>query len=176
MTLAPVAVLYAERRTHYRDLALEVFDADRDARTYRGSLPVVAHPPCGPWAKLRHFCKHDDASHAFHALAMVRMYCGVLEHPAGSKLWHEAALPPPDSLFPDDFGGRSYTIQQGDFGHRAQKLTWLYAVGLGPCPFPVPSLRPGVVVVEHMGRAERCRTPYELASSLVSWAATGGRQ
>jgi len=114
MTLAPVAVLYAERRTHYRDLALEVFDADRDARTYRGSLPVVAHPPCGPWAKLRHFCKHDDASHAFHALAMVRMYCGVLEHPAGSKLWHEAALPPPDSLFPDDFGGRSYTIQQGD--------------------------------------------------------------
>lgn len=173
MKLAPVAVLYAERRTHYRDLAAEVFDADRDARTYRGPLPVVAHPPCGPWAKLAHFCKHDDASHAFHALAMVRMFGGVLEHSAGSKLWQEAGLPPPDSLFPDEFGGVTVAIQQSDYGHRAQKMTWLYSVGLGPCPFVLPSGRAGRVTVEHMGRAERCRTPVELAALLVSWAASG---
>ena len=47
---------------------------------------------------------------------------GVLEHPAASKLWQECGLPPPDQMFPDEFGGLSYEIAQGDYGHAAPRL------------------------------------------------------
>lgn len=167
----PVAALYVESGGKYPHLAAQWFDEERDARTYRGPLPVVAHPPCGPWGRLATFCKHDDPELARTAVHQVRQFGGVLEHPAGSRLWREFMLPAPDSLFEDEWGGRTYEVAQGDYGHRAPKLTWLYAVRLGPCPFHLPRRDPGHRVAL-MGAPERRATPIEFARALCAWAST----
>ena len=65
------------------------WDSERDARTYPGGRPVVAHPPCRAWGRLRHLAKprHDERELAFHALDVVRSEGGVLEHPRASSFW-----------------------------------------------------------------------------------------
>ena len=53
-----VAVLFARSDSNYRAIpGTDVFDLARDARTFRGGMPVVAHPPCRSWGRLRHFAK-----------------------------------------------------------------------------------------------------------------------
>lgn len=167
-----VAALYVEARGPYPHLVADWYDAERDARTYRGPHPIVAHPPCERWGKLRQFSTKDTRELAILAVEQVRTFGGVLEHPAGSLLWKECGLPPPDSLFADQYGGRSYEIAQGDYGHKAPKLTWLYAVRLGPCPFRLPSgFDPGGRV-ESISKYARKATPEGLAAALVAWAST----
>lgn len=164
-----VVALYVETRGHYQALGLDCWDAKRDARNYAGASKVIAHPPCGPWGRLSQFCTKDDPALALHAVEQVRRWGGVLEHPAFSRLWEACGLPEPDTFFPDEFGGRAYAINQGDYGHRAPKATWLYAVGLPPCPLKAPTgFDPGHRV-NNMGAPERRRTPEPLARELVNW-------
>lgn len=134
-----VAVLYVDPLGPYPRLVREWYDEARDARTYTGPLPVVAHPPCGPWGRLRHLCRRpEDKDLAPVALNTVRKFGGVLEHPRYSKLWEEYSLPYPEQS-PDQFGGITIEVSQCDWGHPARKWTWLYVVGATSIPkFPVP--------------------------------------
>jgi hypothetical protein len=63
----------------------------------------------------------------------VRLFGGVLEHPAYSLAWPHFGLPRPVNKEqwsqPDTHGGRSIHVEQGHYGHRARKGTYLYAVG-----------------------------------------------
>lgn len=174
-----VAALYVEPRGPHPGLVAEWYDEARDARSYLGPGPVVAHPPCGPWSKLRAMCTlpPEVRDLALLAVEQVRTFGGVLEHPAGSLLWREAGLPPPESMFSDQYGGRSYEVAQGDYGHAAPKLTWLYAVRLGPCPFRSSNFRgdPGGRV-ESISKFARKATPAAFAAALVSWAATANSE
>lgn len=124
---ADVVALYVDPLGPYPSLVAEWFDAGRDARTYTGDLPVVAHPPCGPWGILRARCSYPDGGLAPHAVTTVRRVGGVLEHPRGSALWAELGLPRPGQL-PDAFGGRTIEVEQVRWGHPARKRTWLYLV------------------------------------------------
>src|SRR5690606_5261243 len=67
-------------------------------------------------------------------LKSVRRYGGVLEHPEGSHAWraHELNLPPRAGgwVVADWDGGWTCCVEQGHYGHRARKATWLYAVGV----------------------------------------------
>lgn len=46
-----VSVLCANRNSIYHDMeGVEVFDVDRDARTFRGDTPIIGHPPCRTWS------------------------------------------------------------------------------------------------------------------------------
>lgn len=163
-----LAALYVCPRGPYPVLAAECWDEVRDATKYKGTRRVIAHPPCGPWGRLRSFCKYDRADLAPFAVEQVRQYGGVLEHPAYSKLWTHCDLPRPGELFADAFGGRSYVIQQGDYGHVAPKLTWLYAVGLKPSPFRSPHTSPPGRVELQSSRV-RHLTPPHLALMLCHW-------
>ena len=71
----------------------------------------------------------DEKQLAYFALAQVRLNGGVLEHPAGSRLWKEAPLPMPNEFF-DEFGGFTIEVDQFDFGHVAHKKTKLYICGI----------------------------------------------
>jgi hypothetical protein len=77
----------------------------------------------------------DEKQLAFFALAQVRLNGGVLEHPAGSRLWQEADLPN-EGLFVDEFGGFTIEIDQYDFGHVAHKPTKLYICGIDKSELP----------------------------------------
>jgi hypothetical protein len=82
--------------------------------------------------------KGDDAGCFAAALAAVRRFGGVLEHPAASAAWYEFGLKTPPRVggwITADFeGGWTCCVDQGHYGHRAQKATWLYAVGVVPLP------------------------------------------
>ncbi|GAB6035814.1 hypothetical protein JCM15519_03730 [Fundidesulfovibrio butyratiphilus] len=178
-----VAVLFARPDSIYKTLTgCDVYDINRDARTWPGGCPVVAHPPCRAWGRLRHFAKPRDGEKdlALWAVKMVRKWGGVLEHPATSTLWKVAGLPLPDAGA-DSFGGWTKPICQFWFGHRAEKKTWLYIVGVEPQsipPYPVILGEPTHVVQSnkrigsrpHVTRAEREHTPMQLAIWLAGVA------
>lgn len=182
MTLRTVAVLFARSDSVYKTLpGCDVFDVERDARTWPGGAPVVAHPPCRQWGKLRQFA-HGDAAEkqlARMAVLQVRMFGGVLEHPAESTLWADQGLPLPGRS-PDGFGWTA-EIRQCDWGHKAEKLTWLYIVGCHPDdlpPLPARGEATGVIkpqrgvprTLKIVTKAEREQTPPALASWLVELA------
>lgn len=124
-----IAALYVDvKRGPYAVMpGVDAWGLERDATTYAGPWPVVAHPPCGHWGRYSHKA-HDDGHTGPIAVAQVRRWGGVLEHPRHSKLWRECGLPRPGEL-PDAFGGYSVEVFQRDWGHRADKATWLYIVG-----------------------------------------------
>ena len=152
-----IAALYVQASGCYAGLPdVDPWPEERDARTYAGPWPVVAHPPCerwgrywsgGPSAKVRRK-KGDDGGCFAAALKAVRRWGGVLEHPKDSHAWaafhlrhppHAGGWVPAD---PDTHAGghRAGTccVEQGHYGHAARKATWLYYVGPRP-----PDLRWG---------------------------------
>lgn len=116
----------------------EFFRKD-DGRSYDGPGPVVAHPPCGPWGKLRHLSGASEAERTLapSAVGQVRRWGGVLEHPAGSKLWEALGLPLPGAE-PDRRGGYTIAVSQCEWGHPARKRTWLYLVGVPASAIEAP--------------------------------------
>ncbi len=125
-----IAALYIDATGPYPRIQappVDCWDAERDARKYAGPHAVVAHPPCGPWGKLAHMCKHQDPALAIRAVAQVRAFGGALEHPAQSRLWGACALPEPGE--PDDvYGGYTIEVNQCEWGHVTRKPTRLYLV------------------------------------------------
>lgn len=184
-----IAVLFARADSVYKTLPdVDVYDAERDARTYDGPFPVVAHPPCRAWGRLRTFAnpRPDERNLARLAVALVREFCGVLEHPAGSTLWTAQRLPPPGSPV-DSFGGWTLPAPQIWWGHRAEKNTWFYIVGCSPTSIPDLPLTLGDApcVVQsrkransrpHIGKSEREQTPPRLAVWLIELARRCGAQ
>jgi hypothetical protein len=167
-----VAVLCVAGRSVYPDLAVECYDIQRDARTFKGGMPVVAHPPCGPWGKLSPFCTKQDATLGPFCVEQVRKYGGVLEHPAYSRLWDVCDIPRP-GVWSDAWGGRSYLTSLSAFGARVRKLTWLYVVGASPGTFPRPELTEATV--QNLSSSARQLTPIRMAHFLCDLAERAGR-
>ena len=168
-----VAILCARRDSVYKLLPdLEVFDADRDARSFGGGVPVVAHPPCRGWGRFRWRSNHDEneldlARFCVHAC---QANGGVLEHPAGSALWADMSLPLAATPSRRE-SGFTLCVDQSWWGHPARKRTWLYVVGLsGRVPPLSYSLALPPTPVVHLGRAARERTPPAFAEWLVALA------
>jgi hypothetical protein len=152
---------------------VDPWDVTRDARLYPGPHPVVAHPPCerwgrywhgGPSAKVRRV-KGDDGGCFAAALAAVRRWGGVLEHPEASHAFRHFGLTLPrwregwrrGSAYPGEW---VCCVSQGNYGHRARKLTWLFYVGsFAPreLDWSIPAPRPRLDYGFHSAaeRAER---------------------
>jgi hypothetical protein len=140
-----VALYVATHGSYYGIEGVEPWDEERDARKYDGPHPVVAHPPCQRWGKMwagspsaiaRGFPrkkKGDDGGCFEAALAAVRKWGGVLEHPWGSHAWPHFGLKKPSYaeggwVKADEYGGWTCCFEQGQMGHWMRKPTMLYAV------------------------------------------------
>lgn len=138
---------------------------DRDAREYGGPHPVIAHPPCARWGRYwsggpmlartpRALKKGDDGGCFAAAIASVRKFGGILEHPEASHAWPKFGLFKPHRwggwIMAGDGIGWTCCVEQGHYGHPAQKPTWLYAVRV-----ELPSLRWG-----HSGSRTRLDAGY----------------
>lgn len=183
-----IAVLFARADSAYKTLpGCDVYDIERDARTWRGGCPAVAHPPCRAWGQFHFFAKPrpDEKELALWAVEQVRRWGGVLEHPAQSSLWPAAGLPEPGHI--DAFGGWTLVVDQFWWGHRARKRTRLYIVGCGQRDIPAMPLvlgeapcvigdvgRAGTGKRPEISKAEREATPPEFARWLVELAGRVG--
>lgn len=138
-----IAALFVLKNGPYFGLdQIDPYDEERDAKTYRGPHKVIAHPPCERWGRywfggpsvtIRRKLGDDKGCFEF-ALACVRKYGGILEHPEASHAFkhHKLAVPKWSGGWtpPDEFGGRSCCVAQGHYGHAARKMTWLYGVDI----------------------------------------------
>lgn len=195
-----IAALFVETDGVYYGLPdVEPWDKARDARTYAGPYPVVAHPPCerwgrywggGPSAKVPRKLGDDDGCFAA-ALTSVRRFGGVLEHPEGSHAWraHELNTPPRHGgwVVADWLGGWTCCVEQGWYGHKARKATWLYANGIelrslmwGSAPGTFNLLDEGyhskeerarkikTGICQRLSKRQRAATPLEFRDLLLS--------
>lgn len=129
------------------------------------------------------------------AIAAVRRFGGVLEHPEASHAWYAHGLLAPPKMggwfAAGDWQGWTCCVEQGHYGHRARKATWLYAVR---CELPL--LRwgaskgdrledgfhsseerarvraAGVAPVRRLSKAERLATPIAFRDLLLAMART----
>jgi hypothetical protein len=138
-----IAALFCDPRGCYANLpGVDLWDEKRDARLYAGPWPVVAHPPCSRWCQLSYINQKryghkigDDGGCFASALASVRKWGGVLEHPARSYAWAAHGLSrPPRAGWQRVGDGWVCEVSQANYGHRARKLTWLYAAGASLLP------------------------------------------
>lgn len=146
-----VAALYVETGGVYFGVpGVDPWDEKRDARRYAGPYPVVAHPPCARWSIMGlcrpEFERGDDGGCFECALAAVRTYGGVLEHPRHTLAWKRFGLPRPAAAgWTRDLFDPGWTceVDQRRYGHPARKPTWLYYVGPEPPQLDWGPGRPG---------------------------------
>jgi hypothetical protein len=144
-----INALFVESGGPYFNLpGVDPWDITRNAFNCSNGMPAIAHPPCdrwgrywsgGPSVKVRRKLGDDKGCFAF-ALWYVRTFGGVIEHPEASHAWAYFGLrKPPKSggwIKADEFGGFTCCVEQGHYGHKARKATWLYING-----FPTPELK-----------------------------------
>lgn len=166
-----VAILCARGDSVYKSLpGCDVFDLVRDAWTFKGGMPVIAHPPCRLWGNFSQWVVGSDEVFAGEiALGMwcvrqVERWGGVVEQPYPGRLFEACGV------------RSSVVVDQMWFGHRAVKRTSLFAVD---CRFPRPSFRLrkdegrcacGVArgSVEWLCKRDRESSPLEFAEFLLS--------
>lgn len=177
-----VAALFVETGGTYFGLpGVEPWDEYRDARTYNGPYPVVAHPPCQRWGRYWHgsprkphqYKLGDDAGCFKAALKAVRTYGGILEHPADSHAWEAFCIERPERYagwhLADGLGGWTCYIEQCHYGHAARKPTWLYTFG---CALPELDWTRGE---QRLPAYAVKRHGYEKARRIGVMAAIGGK-
>lgn len=146
-----VAALYVEPKGCYVGVpGVDPWDEARDARTYAGPHPVVAHPPCQRWGRFWHgstrkphqYKLGDDGGCFAAALQALMRVGGVLEHPADSKAWDVFSIPKPPRAggwikarpgwpwhigiqFTSQIEWWACCVYQGHYGHQSGKPTWL---------------------------------------------------
>jgi hypothetical protein len=131
--------LFVAKDSIYKALGCDCYDAERNALTYSGNSPVVAHPPCQLWGKMakinhlrwggEHNRPGNDGGCFRFALDTVNQCGGVLEHPAETYAWVSHGLPYPGIGWTRWRQGWVCEVWQSAYGHRAQKRTWLYYCG-----------------------------------------------
>ena len=136
-----IAALFVAKDSIYKSFNfIDCYDVERDAMSYRGTLPVIAHPPCQLWGNMafvnyarwggEHNRPGNDGGKFKFALSCVNLLGGVLEHPKNSRAWAEYALTKPmRGGWIKSGTGWVCEVWQSAYGHRANKATWLYYVG-----------------------------------------------
>lgn len=142
-----IDALFVDHRGRYPErLGTEhCWDERRDARTYAGTGPIVAHPPCHLWVNLAavNWKRYGRQLPAWYpggsdggcfesALSSVLRCGGVLEHPAFTHAWEAFGLTRPSKGPGWVRAAGGYwvcEVWQSAYGHLARKRTWLLYSG-----------------------------------------------
>ena len=171
--MTTIAALYVATGGAYFNLPdVDPWNEARDARLY----PALNFKRYGG----EHNRPGNDGGCFASALASVRTWGGVLEHPASSKAWAAHRLPTPRKgrwIGPDPAGGYVCEVSQAAYGHRARKLTWLYYVGKAPPPAMLWEQPAGTAQVgwfdrkkPTLGKSEAKATPPAFRDALLALA------
>lgn len=162
-----IAVLCAARDSVYKSFNnLEVYDQAKNARTFTGNQPIIAHPPCrGYSAFMRHWAKPapGEKDLALYCTEKLLTNGGVLEHPA-----HSIYL----KRFIKDKRFKITEIHQSWFEYPVTKKTWL----LTPKHYKIPDIPFNLInplqnqrkIFENMSHTQRHYTTINLATWLIN--------
>jgi len=176
-----ISALFIRVDSVYKTLGIDCWDERRNALNWPGGNVGIYHPPCRTWGRLRGLSVGNGCEKllAVWAVAQVRAFGGVLEHPADSSLWPYCRLP--KGLSRDVYGGFTLSVDQHWFGHKAEKRTFLYIVGCEPRSLPAYPLSLDAVThvisqtkrsryqgKRELSKSARERTPPEMAHWLIN--------
>lgn len=174
------------------------WDEKRDARTYDGDGPVVAHPPCQLWVNLaavnwKRYARQrpawypggNDGRCFLSALNSIASCGGVLEHPAGSHAFKTYGIPRPlrgswqllDWKPRPGLSAWITEVSQSAYGNACRKRTWLVYCG-EIAPFELDWCDPeGTHQIgwfdrkkPTVGKREASATPHDFAEELINLA------
>ena len=134
----------------------------------------------------------DDDGCFAAAVRSVEQFGGVIEHPEGSHAFEQFGLGRPKwraGWDAQNGEGSVCCVAQGNYGHRARKLTWLYYVGSSAPPaldWSVPTGmarldngngpgRPRALHRDRIEKLERLESPAPFANLLLELAAHARR-
>lgn len=143
---------------YYKIPGLDLWNQERDAYNFTGSNPVICHPPCAQWSKLKAFAgtNKQEKELAYFCIEKVNQNGGILEHPAGSGIWKLPGIKRENII----------SINQHWFGFPAQKRTWLYFTQVKPISFPLNFNCP-VKTVTELHSSSRSKQPLSFCIWLV---------
>jgi len=169
-----VAVLCAAVRSVYFGLpGVDVYNLRRNAYSFKGGMPVIAHPPCRLWSvRVSHQAKCSDPESernlGFWCVTQVKRYGGILEQPAFSRLFMAAGLPLPGGSISVD--GFSISVYQFWWGHQVSKPTWLFISGADSLPAIPFRLLGQETKWKNLSQTQRSATPLLFAKWLLEVA------
>ena len=172
-------IMFTANDSIYDSLNCDTWPIERNAINCKKKEAAIYHPPCRSWGRLRLFSHIQPGEHLLSVWSILRIwkYNGILEHPAGSKLWSLMKLPMPGSKI-DIHNGFSISIDQHWFGHKCKKNTWIYIKGIRPAQLPAMPMNFDLIQhsISHTGKKNKLKevskkyrssTPVELAKWLI---------
>lgn len=159
-----IAVLGVQPGSNYYKIklpgvVLDLYDKERDMRTFDFSCPVITHAPCSQWSIMKAFARpnEDEKQLAFFALKAVHICGGIFEHPFKSSFFRD--------YVPDMYHAQK--VYQSNFGFKAPKPTILYCNGVKLLPEPL-TFAPVKQRTSAINGAYRAKTPMQFNLWLIN--------
>ena len=172
-------VLFTEKNSNYLNYdEFDCFDETRNALSCSSRLPLIAHPPCRLFSRLRAFSTAHPREKllAFFALAKVRQFGGILEHPRSSLLWKTGNFDLSGQV--DQYGGFLRSVNLSWFGYPCEKKTMLYFIGISPSQlpaFPLNQSPPSFIIstssrssLQEIPKHLRAKTPVQMIEYFIT--------
>lgn len=136
-------------------------------------MPVIAHPPCRLWGKLKQFVeiqpllrKEERELGRFCVRAVIKEG-GILEQPFDSELFYDMKLPLGGAI---NSLGFTLEMPQRMFGHYMIKNTWFFfsKIEYEDLEPLLPALHgKPLKSIQRLSHKQRDATPYRLAKWLI---------
>ena len=143
---------------------MDCYDKDRNARTFIGDYPVIAHPPCRGWSRSMSKLSKPDPGEmdlAYFCIERILRNGGVLEHPFLSNFV---------TLFLEDVRFQVIRLDQDWFGNEFRKRTWLLmprGYEVQEMPFRLVTYGGSKKQWANINPKRRMETPIEFAHWLI---------
>lgn len=170
MKIEKIPVLFTNVISNYNnDNRFEPYNINNDAMNFNDNRPLIAHPPCRLWSKLKGLstAPQHERGLAYHALYLVYKNGGILEHPYPSDLWNQTGLLT-TKLKKNHI---LLKINQGNFGLEIRKPTLLFINGLTHNQLPdYPFMENPKIYqkIENLKKDKRSETPPQLIEFFYS--------
>jgi len=128
-----IAILCVDESSNYYQLSkkynLDIYSASRSMLLFNDSCPVICHPPCAQWSRLKNFAHVNDELKKLAPLCydIVNSNGGILEHPSGTSLFKTVKADTNKIL----------SVDQHWWNFPARKRTYLYFHKVKPISFPL---------------------------------------
>jgi hypothetical protein len=127
-TRPSISVLCVCKNSNYELFPyLDLWNAERNVYLFNSGNPVIAHPPCAQWGKLKYFAKENQLEKklAIWCFELVLMNGGIFEHPEGSTIFKYMGYKP------------TMSVNLNWFGSPFKKTTYLFFNRFKPAAFPL---------------------------------------